>query len=182
MKKILVIHPDDRSTDFLKPIYANLDATVITGGATQHEIRSSIKESDQVFMLGHGSPHGLMPVGQFPLAWHNVINDDHADLLAEKDNSVFIWCNADEFVNYNELKGFHTGMFISEVGEARIMGLNKPTYTDVLESNTWFVDAMSRVAHDDVDDLHSYVKHDYGDLIHRNEVAKYNHERLYLAA
>jgi len=32
MKKILIIHPDDRSTDFLKPIYEKLpNITVITG-------------------------------------------------------------------------------------------------------------------------------------------------------
>jgi PAS domain S-box-containing protein len=38
-EKVLVIHPDDRSTDFLKPIYAGItNATVITGGYSKAEV------------------------------------------------------------------------------------------------------------------------------------------------
>jgi hypothetical protein len=60
MKKILVIHPDDRSTDFLKPIYENLpNTTVITGGVSYMNIRQSIIEHDQVIAMGHGSTYGL---------------------------------------------------------------------------------------------------------------------------
>ena len=67
MKKILVIHPDDRSTDFLKPIYENLpNTTVITGGVSYMNIRQSIIEHDQVMMMGHGSPYGLFSMGKFP--------------------------------------------------------------------------------------------------------------------
>jgi hypothetical protein len=132
-------------------------------------------------MMGHGSPHGLFTMGQFPGSVGYVINDDYADLIAEKDNSVFIWCNADAYVRYNELKGFHTGMFISELGEARMMGLKLAQQHLIDESNARFVESLSRAAHDDSESMHAYVKQDYGELIHRNPVAKYNHERLYAA-
>lgn len=180
---ILVIHPQDKSTDFLKTIYENLEnVTLVRGGYTPYAINQMIKSHDQVMMMGHGSPHGLFTMGQFPGSLGYVINDDHAELLAEKDNSVFVWCNADQYVKYNELKGFYTGMFISDVTEARIMGMPFAQQGQVDESNDWFVNSMSRAANDDTDDLHSYVKHDYGELVHRNPVAKYNHERLYIAA
>ena len=66
MNKILIIHPDDRSTDFLKPIYANVEnPTLITGGCTKTQIKELIESHDQVIMLGHGSPGGLFSMGQF---------------------------------------------------------------------------------------------------------------------
>ena len=65
--KTLVIHPDDRSTDFLKPIYSDItDATVLNGrGIDKKEVYELIKEHERIIMLGHGSPGGLFGVGQF---------------------------------------------------------------------------------------------------------------------
>jgi len=39
--------------------------TVIDGGVTKSELRELIEFHDRVIMLGHGSPNGLMSVGQF---------------------------------------------------------------------------------------------------------------------
>ena len=52
--KRLILHPDDRSTDFLKPIYSQLEnTTVITGGLRrQSEIHELIQSHDQLIMLG----------------------------------------------------------------------------------------------------------------------------------
>ena len=54
--KRLIIHPQDRSTDFLKHIYSSLtDTTVVTGGMrNRNDIHELIKTHDQVIMLGHG--------------------------------------------------------------------------------------------------------------------------------
>lgn len=175
----LVIHPKDRSTDFLKTVYEDLDATVVTGGVSKPELKEMVRAHDQVLMMGHGTQFGLMGVGQFK-GYGNIVDDSFAELLAEKDNSVFIWCNADQYVDHNELKGFYTGMFISEVGEARCMGMPLAKQNTVTESNEWFVKAMGRAANDDPEAMHSYVKHDYGELACRNPVAHYNHKRLYV--
>lgn len=177
----LVIHPKDRSTDFLKPVYENLEnVTLITGGESRDSIMDQIKSHDQIMMMGHGTTHGLLSVGQFPDAGWNVIDDHMADLLAEKDNSVFIWCNADAYVRWNELKGFHTGMFISEVGEARMMGLYGTQQYEVDESNRAFVRIMGEAANDDTAAIHALVMKRYGNLTGYNRVAQYNHERLYV--
>lgn len=180
MKK-LIIHPRDRSTEFLSDIYSDLDdATLVTGSVGRAELKRMIDSHDQVIMLGHGTPHGLMSVGQFPDAPGFVIDDSFADQLAEKKNSVYIWCNADKFVDWNVLSGFYTGMFISDTSEAYSMGLGYTLRDEVDESNSTFVTAVSRVIDCVPEMIHSYVKHAYGELIHRNAVAKYNHARLYI--
>ncbi len=52
--KTLIIHPDDRSTDFLKPIYENVtNATVVTGGVSKKDVKQMIIEHDQVMMMKH---------------------------------------------------------------------------------------------------------------------------------
>ena len=39
--KTLIIHPNDRSTDFLSPIYQSvINATVITGGISKDELHN----------------------------------------------------------------------------------------------------------------------------------------------
>ena len=65
--KTLVIHPDDRSTDFLSAIYADLpNKTVVTGSSTPSEVRRMIQTHERVMMMGHGTPGGLMAMSQFP--------------------------------------------------------------------------------------------------------------------
>lgn len=179
--KRLVIHPDDRSTDFLKPIYEGLgEITLVTGGAQRDDICHLISSHDQVLMLGHGSQYGLMSVGQFPFCGGYVVTDRMAPLLAEKDNSVFIWCNADQYVEYNDLKGFYTGMFISDEFEAVMMGVSIANEGDVEESNRSFVDVAGRFVAKGKNLLHAAAKHEYGKLALINPVANYNNERLYV--
>ena len=63
--KTLIIHPDDRSTDFLRAIYAPLkNYTLITMG-TRKEVNELIKSHDRIIMCGHGTPYGLLSVGKF---------------------------------------------------------------------------------------------------------------------
>ena len=68
MKKVLVIHPDDRSTG---------------------EVRY-------------------------------VINDSHAELLKTKE-TYSMWCHSDAFFERHDMKGFHSGMIISEEMERIIL-------------------------------------------------------------
>jgi hypothetical protein len=179
--KRLVIHPKDRSTTFLTQIYQELDnVTLVDGGVSRNDLEDMVRDHDQVMMMGHGSPFGLMSVGQFPGRPFNVIDDTFAPLLEEKDNSVFIWCNADQYVKFNKLRGFYTGMFISELSEALIMGVNDANEDDVNESNYSFVRTVSKLADFGPDLMHAAARHEYGKLTAVNPVVRYNHERLYI--
>jgi hypothetical protein len=184
--KTLVIHPQDKSTDFLKPIYAGLDdVTLVTGGWTRNQIKEAIQTHDQVMMMGHGSPEGLFSVGRFPIDRpysSYIIGFDMVEVLSQKDNNIFIWCNADQFVNRHGLKGFYSGMFVSETGEAFYCGVKTFDQASVDESNNTFAHQLGEclLATRAPEDIFYQIRDQYGVLAEVNEIAKYNHQRLYL--
>jgi len=180
-KRVLVIHPQDSSTNFLRGVYKNLDnINLITGGVSRLMLREMIKTHDQVMMMGHGSDRGLMGMGQFPGSHFWVIDDTFKDILSEKKNSVFIWCNADGYVDYNQLRGFYTGMFISEIAEARMMQVQADQH-QVDKSNHFFCESVSRMASKSHWSMWAAAKRFYGELAKINPVAQYNHQRLYVS-
>jgi hypothetical protein len=183
--KVLIIHPQDSSTDFLTPIYMNLksfpdfdDVTIIRGGMSKDEVDKLITEHDRIMMMGHGSPGGLFSVGQFQ-SQGSIINHTTVPLLQDKE-CIFIWCNADKFVEANNLKGLYSGMFISETGEARYCGLPSSTQETVTESNDYFANELGSVSEKSLDEMYQHIKYTYGMLAEGNEVAEYNNDRLYL--
>jgi len=177
--KTLVIHPFDESTHFLDIVYNPIpNKTIITGGVTQKELIKLIEEHDRVMMCGHGSPHGLFSVGQFPDTKGYVIGASMVETLSKKDNSIFIWCNADQFVNYHKLKGFYTKMFISEVGEAYYCGLPGTEQEEVDESNYGFVNMLSECINEPQEVMYEQITKKYGKLAENNPVALYNWNRL----
>lgn len=173
----LVIHPKDPTTDFLIPIYYNLkEYTVIRGGVSKDTIRELINKHDRVLMMGHGSPSGLFSVGQFEDSGL-IIDSSMVEALSKKKDNLYIWCNADQFVERYELKGFYTGMFISEYSEAAYCGV--PTRRGEVErSNDLFAQIVGRNINESVDALWKRVKRVY--TLPSNEVSEYNNNRLYL--
>lgn len=181
--KALIIHPADRSTTFLEIIYKDIeDKTVITGGVTKEEIRNLIESHDRVMIMGHGSPYGLFNISGFKCRDTYIIDYSMVEVLSKKDNSIFIWCNADQFVNYYKLKGVFSGMFISEVGEAYYCGLPGTTQDLVDESNFGFCNIMAECINKSVGVIHETVKEKYGQLAEENSVALYNNNRIYLSS
>ena len=179
--KTLIIHPKDKSTQFLDIVYNPIpNKTIITGGVPQEELIKLIEEHDRVMMCGHGSPYGLFAVGQFPDCKGYVIGSNMVETLMKKDNSIFIWCNADQFVNYHKLKGFYSGMFISEVGEAYYCGLPGTTQDIVDESNFGFCNLLSECINEPQDVMYDTIRKTYGEIAEHNPVAHYNFNRLYL--
>jgi hypothetical protein len=188
--KTLIIHPDDPSTDFLKPIYDNVtNATVVTGGVSKEDVKQMIIEHDQVMMMGHGSPGGLFSLGLFNepnliypqrVSYAYIIDSEMVELLEQKDNNIFIWCNADQFVNKHKLKGLYSGMFISEVSEATYCGLPGTEQDQVDASNHYFSQLLGEVANDPLKDAYFHLMDNYSLLTEDNPVALYNYNRLYL--
>jgi hypothetical protein len=176
--RTLIIHPEDKTTDFLTPIYSNIKATVIRGGVTKYEVNEQIKQHDRILMMGHGSPMGLFSVGKF--YGSSYVIDGHTVQHLKDKECIFIWCNADRFVEANNLKGLYSGMFISEVGEANYCGLPGTPQFVVEESNDVFAKEFGLVSDKPLVEAYEYIKDTYGVLAEDNPVAKYNHYRLYL--
>lgn len=126
MSDTLVIHPKDETTDCLSVIYEGRGWDVIRDYNTpKKEIKKQIKCHKKIVMLGHGTPGGLLAGGEvrgwddkltFSRFTHFIVDDEIAPLLRNRE-TYSIWCHSDEFFRYHNLKGFHTGMIISEVGE-----------------------------------------------------------------
>ena len=176
-----VIHPTDESTDFLAPIYNRLpDVTLVTTGCSRLELMDMIDEHDQVIMLGHGTPGGLLNVSGFRAGMY-IVDSLVADSLFRMDKSIFIWCNADQFVNRYNLKGMYSGMFISEVGEASYFKI--PTDQDTVDrSNNTFAHLLGErlKISDAMEEIHTSVGQQYQLLAETNDIARYNSERWYI--
>lgn len=181
MKSTLIIHPKDRTTSFLDIIYKDIsDKTVITGGVSKDELKALVDSHDRIMMMGHGSPHGLFGVGQFnDTRGGYIIDESFVWLLENKPECVFIWCNADQFVRRYELKGFYSGMFISEVEEADYCGIPGTDQELIDESNYGFCNIISKYINESKDVIHENVVKEYGEIAQQNPVAFYNNLRLY---
>ena len=180
--EILVIHPEDNSTDFLRPIYQKLNATVITGGISKKEMMKLVEEHDRIMMMGHGCPNGLFAVNRFDVEENKhleklIIDESFTSLLKKKKGNMYIWCHADKFVMKHKLKGFFTGMFISEMMEALIYEIDE-SETAINQSNLLFSRLIGAVAHMTNERIHNHLKLNY--KMENNQVCDFNYARLYL--
>lgn len=139
--KTLVIHPKDSTTDFLSVIYSDKDWTVINKNTSKKILKEQIKTHDRIVMLGHGTKEGLIGFNRL------VIDSTWVYLLREKI-CVCIWCNADVFVEKYGLKGFYTGMIISEYEEAIMCCVPTNSFW-INESNTDFALAIKNSIDDE---------------------------------
>jgi len=178
--RTLIIHPDDRSTDFLRPIYQNIKgATVLTKDTSRKQLEKAIYSHDQILMMGHGSPYGLLNYSRIGEGIY-AVGEKQVPLLRDK-HCIFIWCNADQFVSRHQLKGLYTGMFISEVKEAEYCKVPANQGT-VDASNFWFADLLGSMLTEepaDYNQIFEHVRISYGELAAVNEIASYNHQRWY---
>lgn len=170
MKTRLIIHMDDRSTDFLKPIYRNATGTVVTRPLPSSLINDLIDAHDQVIMLGHGSPAGL-----FSLDGGLIIGRNNIEALSKKTDSIFIWCHASTYMFENDLHGFATGMFVSEVGEARVYNLD-PDLKKITESNKLFAKLVGHYLDEKAPKLYEGVHAGY--VLENWQVPAYNRNLL----
>ncbi|MCQ2146479.1 MAG: hypothetical protein MJZ16_03080 [Bacteroidales bacterium] len=115
---MIVVHPTDLSTSHLRYIYEGIDdVKLFTSYKQRDEILSAIAaapKDEPILLLGHGTPNGLMDMD-----YGHLITNSDANILRDRPNLVGIWCYASSYAYIHSLKGFFSGMFISEPKEAR---------------------------------------------------------------
>ncbi len=164
-----IIHPDDPSTRFLSTIY--LGRPAVTEKISKEKIREQIANSARTICLGHGVPQGLLGHGRL------LIDETFVDVLKEQRQNIYLFCNADCFMQKHQLDGFGTGMFISEPMEAYVFGVSASA-DQINESNELF----ARVVGEALDLKPNQFKEKVLDEYRVNtSVVKYNRERLYSA-
>lgn len=167
--RTLIIHPSDSTTDFLKEIYKDIpDKTVISYNCPKESLFEDIEEYDRIIMLGHGDEGGLYGFSRY------MIDSDFVSLLKTKKNSVFIWCNADVFVNKHKLSGFYSGMIISDYYEA-LMFCVQGNYEEIEESNILFASSVkeSIISENILAKAQELYRHD------TNPIVDFNKNNLY---
>jgi hypothetical protein len=111
-----------------------------------------------------------------------IIDYTMVDLLKQKTDNIYIWCNADQFVKRYDLKGIYSGMFISEVGEGEYCLAR--TYPQVLvdNSNDSFAIALGEalVMENSTGNIFENMMTEYSAVIDDNAIADYNFKRLYI--
>lgn len=166
-KATLVIHPKDASTDFLARIYKDKDWTSIRSWPQDSaSLKRFINCYDRIIMMGHGTPSGLLNVGSFygeePTSKLYVIDNYFADLLQTKE-TVSIWCHSDQFARQYKLPGFHTGMIISEVSEARWeLGSAPLNAEETLDNMNLFADVVGKhIDNPDLLEMQRLIREEY---------------------
>ena len=120
---MIVVHPFDPSTRMLGEIYKGIeDVKFFDSWKQRDEILKAIAaapKDEPILLLGHGCPSGLLD-----LRYGIVLGDSDAELLKDRPNLVGIWCYASSYAYKHGLKGFFSGMFISELPEAIVNGVD----------------------------------------------------------
>ena len=187
----LVIHPCDLSTHFLKSVYeGNPNYEVITGDIPKLELMSNVEQSNNLLIMGHGTKDGLLG---YNFNCELIIDSSFCGLLQNK-NCILLFCNADEFINNNNLifNGIYCGNFISEAKE--LVSLDSRFETEdyatiqayqpmIDESNIGFAKILGKLLKEnkfeDTSRIFENLKLEYLMIAKRNEVASYNYDRLY---
>ena len=167
MKKTLVIHPQDPSTDFLKTIYQGKGFTELTTDINPDQLFEQMESHDRILMLGHGFHFGLLHY--FKL----IVDARHVPILKKKE-LVGIWCFAKQFFTRHHLNGFYSDMFISEPLEAQFLRV-EASPEEIEKSN----DCFAQLLRDNLDhpDRLQRIQHAYGQL--NTTVSDYNNMRLF---
>ena len=121
--RMIVVHPFDPSTRMLCELYKGIEGvTLFDSWEQRKDILAAIAaapKDEPILLLGHGCPSGLLD-----MRYGIVIGDSDAELLKDRPNLVGIWCYASSYAFKHGLKGFFSGMFISELPEAIVNGVD----------------------------------------------------------
>lgn len=137
---MLVVHPQDRTTDVLKLLYEGLEAKVITKECSNRmmgQFLHSTSIRDRIMLLGNGSERGLYYRKNDEEEGFDGIIVGHPQayqLRRHGSNMIGIWCHAVEFAKAEGLHGLFSGMIISEMSEAEEYGI-ATTLDEIRSSN-----------------------------------------------
>lgn len=170
--KTLFIHPADPSTRFCEIIYNDYkdmdDVTIITGSRTPSSvIKEELKKNDRIVLMGHGTELGLLDI----YGNRYVITSEELQLFRNKP-VICYWCNANIFAGKYYLNAFATGMFVSELKEAKWYKL--PLNQNLIDnSNELFCKILSRCVFDDPQEIRKTIERGY---VGYNPIIQFNRQ------
>lgn len=172
MNSILVIHPFDVTTGFLEDSYSDKNYTVLDDKFIgKSQLKKEIMNHDKIIIMGHGSEYGLLR----PSNYTSLIIDPSLVWLLRQKEVFGIWCNADKFFDKYSLRGFCTGMIISEKKELKECSLEESLDSYIQESNLLFASSL-RESFDSDNFLETFLNNYY---LESNPIVNYNRIRIF---
>lgn len=142
---MLVIHPEDSSTDFLSALYENVEGVTCLRGDESRKTLTKIlyhRPAGETFLLlGHGNRDGLFRKEDD--GYHCYVGRSMAYCL-KRHPVIGVWCHANLFAEAVSLHGLFTGMVVSEMEEARQYCV-KTTEDELERENLRYAENLRRV-------------------------------------
>lgn len=177
----LIIHPKDETTQFLTDCYNHINDSIVINNpsAPKNVIRQLIRQANNVMLLGHGSQYGLFSTTSKTNSnrFDRIIVDCRmVDELRKKSKIIGLFCNARDFFQKYNLKGFALGMFVSELSEADYMSL--PLCDEMIEeSNKMLTKTIASNYTKKPDAIYQNFISDF-DKLSDNPIADYNSSEI----
>lgn len=175
MRDYLIIHPNDETTDFLKESYQHLENKLIVNDPLfpKSQLRRLIRECDNIILLGHGSEFGLFSsISKHQRFDRIIVGSELVDELRKKNNVIGIFCHARNFFEKYNIKGFATGMFISDLYEADMYSfpLDEQWIDD---SNKMLVDTLKESFGKRQESIYNRFNQNFS-MLSDNQIAEFN--------
>ena len=133
---MLVIHPTDPTTTFLKALYEDRDdVRVLYGQESKNELSRIIfhtPSSEPIMLLGHGNDQGLFRLKD---GVNTLYVGRSMAYSLRKHPVIGIFCFASAFAEELKLHGLFSGMIISELEEAQMYKIE--TTQEQLDYENW---------------------------------------------
>ena len=116
----------------------SLDNSLFSFESKKEEINRAIEmEEDTLIVCGHGSEEGC-----FSPTFNYTLSSSNKDKIKAK-RFIGIWCNASTFAKKNNVPGFFSSMFISNIDEADYMGIDNVDEERIKESEIKFINTLN---------------------------------------
>ena len=173
---MIVIHTDtEQDTSEFSGCYQGIDADVYINPSRDFIDNLLIEHpTEPVMLIGHGSEKELYGIGS-----ESAIDSSNANLLRNRI-VIGIWCYASNFADRNNLNGFFTSMFVSNLSEALAFNVydNEDCVANIHRENILFSNRISTLiqSHEPLDRWPELLQRQ----CNRNlSFVRFNYEALY---
>jgi hypothetical protein len=133
-------------TNTFLSVYKDLDCKLLYNPTRKEVIDMLTRNPEETTLcFGHGTPNGL-----FTKDFKGYVIDNNMAHLLRNREVIGIWCYAKEYARKHKLKGFFTGMFVSNQCEAECHNFKGHDDDFILEQDKIFSDRINKLLVDKI--------------------------------
>lgn len=167
-----IVSDNGSETSMYHTLVESLNGEVLVNPTVEEARDLLLKSNKDVILFGHGDCDGLLKSN---LKEH-LIDKSFASLLKTR-NVIGIWCYASDFADANDLHGFFTSMFVSNVNEAYMLHMFDAEKNTISSELKLFLEKVNKLMRDNVA-LDKWVMALQNDCDKSLSFVRYNYEAL----